>query len=138
MWARYSGFQGEKSNLPYFSIPRGAATSVSIPEVRNRKETECGPDDSDDEMMITIIIVMLVEVPFPLPPNIGIGDNRRVDESDDGQDSVDVAGDDSHRDADNDNDRDISGSVDDLVNLGRGPVVVLRVEPGELPTVPGF
>ena len=81
---------------------------------------------------------MLVEVPFPLPPNVGIGDNQCVDESDDGQDSVDDAGDDNHRDADNDNDRDISGSVDDLVNLGRGPVVVLWVEPGELPTVPGF
>ena len=81
---------------------------------------------------------MLVEVPFPLPPNVGIGDNQCVDESDDGQDSVDDAGDDNHRDADNDNDRDISGSVDDLVNLGRCPVVVLWVEPGELPTVPGF
>ena len=42
LWARYSGFQGEKSNLPYFSMPRGLATSVSFPEVRNRKETESG------------------------------------------------------------------------------------------------
>ena len=42
LWARYSGFQGEKSNLPYFSMPRGLATSVSFPEVQNRKETESG------------------------------------------------------------------------------------------------
>ena len=51
-------------------------------------------------------------------------------ESDNEQDGAD--------DGDDDNHRDISGSVDDLVNLGRGPVVVLWVEPGELPTVPGF
>ena len=79
---------------------------------------------------MTTIVVILVEVSFPLPPNVGIGDNQRVDESDDGQDIVD--------DGDDDNDRDISGSVDDLVNLGRGPVVVLWIEPGELSTVSGF
>ena len=107
-----------------------------------------------DEIIITTIIVILVEVSFTLPSNIGIGDNQRVDESGDEQDGADDADDDNHRDAgddnhrdadndnhrdaDNDNDRDISGSVDDLVNLGRCPVVVLWVEPGELPTVPGF
>ena len=87
-------------------------------------------DSDDDEMMITFIIVILVEVLFPLPPNIGIGDNQHMHESDNEQDGAD--------DGDDDNHRDISGSVDDLVNLGRGPVVVFWVEPGELPTVPGF
>ena len=87
--------------------------------------------------MIAMMNVILVEEFFPLPPNIGVGDNQHVDEGNDEQDGADDAGDDNHRDADNDNHRDISGSVDDLVNLGRGPVVVLRVEPGELPTVPG-
>ena len=33
---------GEKSNLPYFSIPRGIAKSVPFPEVRNRKGAESG------------------------------------------------------------------------------------------------
>ena len=41
-WTRYSRFQGEKSNVPYFSMPRGVTTSVSFPEVQNRKETESG------------------------------------------------------------------------------------------------
>ena len=89
-------------------------------------------------MIITTIIVILVEVSFTLPPNKGVEDNQHVDEGNDEQDGADDAGDDNHHDADNDNHRDISGSVDDLVNLGRCPVVVLRVEPGELPTVPGF
>jgi hypothetical protein len=80
-------------------------------------------------MMIAMMNVILVEESFPLPPNIGVGDNQHVDEGNDEQDGADDAGDDNHRD--------ISGSVDDLVNLGRCPVVVLWVEPGELPTVPG-
>ena len=88
-------------------------------------------------MMIAMMNVILVEESFPLPPNIGVGDNQHVDEGNDEQDGADDAGDENHHDADHDNDRDISGSVDDLVNLGCGPVVVLRVEPGELPTVPG-
>ena len=41
-WTRYSRFQGEKSNVPYFYMPGGVTTSVSFPEVRNRNETESG------------------------------------------------------------------------------------------------
>ena len=35
-------FPCEKSIFPYFSSPRGVATSVSFPEARNWKETESG------------------------------------------------------------------------------------------------
>ena len=41
-WARYSCFQGEKLILPNFSMSSGVATSVSFPEVQNKKETESG------------------------------------------------------------------------------------------------
>ena len=41
-WSRFSRFQGEKSNLSYFSMRRGVAGSVSFPKVRNRKKAESG------------------------------------------------------------------------------------------------
>ena len=41
-WCHLVYFFSEKSILPYFSSPRGVATSVPFPEVRSRKGTESG------------------------------------------------------------------------------------------------
>ena len=41
-WGLLTYFHGEKLILPNFSMSSGVATSVSFPEVRNRKETESG------------------------------------------------------------------------------------------------
>ena len=41
-WCHLVHFFSAKSILPYFSSPRGVATSVPFPEVRSRKGTESG------------------------------------------------------------------------------------------------
>ena len=41
-WSLLAHLPSQKSILPYFSSPRGVATSVPFPEVRSRKGTESG------------------------------------------------------------------------------------------------